>query len=186
MQVCAGFPNSYWVIPGVFAAGEYPGAVTTENAAVKLAHLLEAGIDLFVDLTEENELEPYDAILLRDAAERDPRVTYMRMPIVDMNVPMQDEMAAILDAIDSAVSAGRRVYLHCWGGIGRTGTVVGCYLVRHGYTGADALQRVAELFSVMPKSVFYRSPQTDAQCTFVREWVETDSATRLSPDASAR
>ena len=31
------------------------------------------------------------------------------------------------------------MYLHCWGGVGRTGTVVGCWLVRHGRTGDEAL-----------------------------------------------
>ena len=32
---------------------------------------------------------------------------------------------------------GRKVYVHCWGGVGRTGTVVGCYLVRQGEREAD-------------------------------------------------
>ena len=31
-------------------------------------------------------------------------------------------MQEILDAVDRALAAGRNVYLHCWGGIGRTGT----------------------------------------------------------------
>ena len=35
------------------------------------------------------------------------------------------------------------VYVHCWGGIGRTGTVVGCWLVRHGMTGDEALAEFA-------------------------------------------
>ena len=46
----------------------------------------------------------------------------------------------ILDEIDGAILNGKTVYVHCLGGIGRTGTVVGCYLVRHGIAaGGKAL-----------------------------------------------
>ena len=51
-------PNSYWVVPGCFAAGEYPGDVDPARAAKKLRRLLEAGIDHFINLTQPNELEP--------------------------------------------------------------------------------------------------------------------------------
>ena len=40
-------------------------------------------------------------------------------------------MLAVLDAIDIALCEGHGVYIHCWGGVGRTGTVVGCWLKRH-------------------------------------------------------
>jgi protein-tyrosine phosphatase len=35
-------------------------------------------------------------------------------------------MTTILDAIDESMTAGKPVYVHCWGGMGRTGTVIGC------------------------------------------------------------
>ena len=183
MRVCEEFPNSYWVGPGAFAAGEYPGSVNAEDARDKLAHLLRCGIDLFIDLTERDELKPYDAVLFQQAAEGDPRAGYLRMSICDMSVPTPAEMTAILNAIDAAMEAGRTVYLHCWGGIGRTGTVVGCYLVRHGLDGAAALKRVAELFAVMPKAIYHQSPQTHAQCAFVRDWIESGADAESSPEA---
>ncbi len=37
------------------------------------------------------------------------------------------------------------MYLHCFDGIGRTGTVVGCYLVRQGMTGNEALEQIDRL-----------------------------------------
>ena len=43
----------------------------------------------------------------------------------------------ILDKIDDDLAAGHNIYVHCWGGVGRTGTVVGCWLVRHGYATKD-------------------------------------------------
>ncbi len=63
--------------------------------------------------------------------------------------------------------------MHCWGGIGRTGTVVGCYLVHRGLTGEAALARLAAWWRTVPKSALYpRSPQTDEQVAYVLGWRE--------------
>ncbi len=40
--------------------------------------------------------------------------------------------------------------MHCWGGVGRTGTVVGCWLVRHGLDDGDAIARIATLRRELP------------------------------------
>ena len=55
--------HAYWIEPGVLIAGEYPGAQTEAEAERKLASLLDVGVRRFVDLTEEGELEPYEALL---------------------------------------------------------------------------------------------------------------------------
>ena len=58
-----------------------------------------------------------------------------------MDVPRsQQQTAGILDAIDKALEDGKNVYVHCWGGIGRDGTVVGCWLVRHVMTGRSTVE----------------------------------------------
>ena len=83
-------------------------------------------------------------------------------------------MATILDAIDDALDSGDTVYVHCWGGIGRTGTVVGCWLVRHGCTGEEALAQVAEWWMGMAKASPYRSsPETYEQRQYVLGWGES-------------
>ena len=48
-------PNSYWVIPGRFAAGEYPGHWNASESDAKLARMFDAGIDHFVDLTQSRD-----------------------------------------------------------------------------------------------------------------------------------
>ena len=91
-----------------------------------------------------------------------------------MDVPHTPaDMTAILDAIDAALDGGKAVYVHCWGGVGRTGTVVGCWLVRHGSTASDALVQVAEGWQGMEKFTPEReSPETSGQREYVRNWPE--------------
>ena len=167
-------PNSYWVRPGRFAAGEYPGAPRPREAALKLRTLLGAGIDHFIDLTEARELSPYAEIAAEEGGRLGSAVTHERHPITDVGVPGSPlEMAATLDAIDEAMADGKNVYLHCWGGVGRTGTVVGCWLVRHGMTGDGALRQIAEWWAgvekVHDKPV---SPETREQRQYIRRWAE--------------
>lgn len=172
--------NCYWVRPGSLLAGEYPGDLDEAVAVGKLSALLGAGVTFFLDLTEPYEpgrvapLQPYLSLLQTEAAARALRVTHRRMSIQDYGLPRSpSEMSAILDTLDAAVAAGERVYVHCWGGIGRTGTVVGCYLVRHGLTGHAALAQLAEWWQTVEKSAWHpRSPQTDAQVAYVRHWQE--------------
>jgi protein-tyrosine phosphatase len=78
-------------------------------------------------------------------------------------------MKAILDHIDRAITYEKMVYVHCWGGIGRTGTVVGCYLVRHGLSGPEALERLQILRRETAK--WWRSsPETDEQRAMILSW----------------
>lgn len=162
--------NSYWVVPGELAAGEYPGARSGSEARAKtkLARLLSAGIRVFVDLTEEGELQPY-ADLLRQESERiGVRAEWHRMPVPDLSVPSVSHMTSILEEIAGAIRQGKSVYVHCWGGVGRTGTVVGCYLVETGLCGADALCRLNELWQFVEKRHLKpRTPETREQEQFV-------------------
>jgi protein-tyrosine phosphatase len=172
--------NSYIVPGGRLVAGEYPGSPPsnpTSALEAKLAGLLGAGVTAFVDLTESHELDPYAPALLALAAERRAEVLHERMSIVDMNVCGPDFMRAVLDRIDGLLAEGHTIYVHCWGGVGRTGMVVGCWLVRQGMTGEAALAEVARLFGTMsPEKVrrhrAWGSPQTREQREVVRRWAE--------------
>jgi protein-tyrosine phosphatase len=134
--------------------------------------LLNAGVQTFVDLTTPDDgLTSYDPILrqlpLGALAER------IHMPIPDLRVCGDQQMRRILDAIDSALDTGQTVYVHCWGGVGRTGTVIGCWLVRHGRSGQEALAEVAELYGSMSEAKRRKhphSPETEAQRRMIARW----------------
>lgn len=146
---------TYWVEPGRLLAGGYPGYA--------LAAYEAARISLFVDLTEEHELEPYARLL--PAWSR-----HARHPIPDMGVCTPELLTATLDAIDAELANGGRVYVHCWAGLGRTGTVVGCWLARHGRGGNDPVERIAELRRELADA-WDPSPQTTQQRVLVRSWI---------------
>lgn len=168
--------NAYWVEPGRLMAGEYPGHADRDIARQRLRAYLACGVDLFIDLTTVSDpLAPYAELLQEEAQRLGRIVAYQRFPIPDLGVPESPAvMSRILDAIDGAVGAGQCVYVHCWGGVGRTGTVVGCFLVRHGATGEAALSRLNALWSTVAKR--HRKPmcpETRTQLRFVRDWQES-------------
>lgn len=166
--------ESYWVEEGHFLAGEYPGSYNPEDARRRMDAFLESGIRTFIDLTQPHELVPYEPILKEEARIYEHMAVYHRFAIRDHGNPSVQTMTLILDTIDAAIESGSPVYVHCWGGVGRTGTVVGCYMVRHGLTPSQALERVNALYKTRPQNYFLvRSPETEEQADFVRKWRET-------------
>ncbi|HXF83748.1 MAG TPA: dual specificity protein phosphatase family protein [Anaerolineales bacterium] len=167
-------PESYWVEPNRFLAGEYPGGYNDEFTRRRIDALIQTGINTFMDLTEPNENIPYTNILHEQAKIWEVNVHYHNFPIPDFRLPTPDQMKSILDAIDEALQKGQNIYLHCWGGIGRTGTTVGCYLVRHGKTGEEALRQLATWWKTVPKSVWHkRTPETPEQIEFILQWARS-------------
>ncbi|HXF97203.1 MAG TPA: hypothetical protein VNJ46_01165 [Gaiellaceae bacterium] len=126
-----------WIVPGKLLAGRHPCAWGPEGALAEVDALLRAGVTLFLDLTEEGELEPYAHLV-------PPPARTVRIPMRDFSAPPPAVLVSALDEIDAELGRGGVVYVHCWAGCGRTGVVVGSWLVRHGATPAEALRRIAE------------------------------------------
>jgi hypothetical protein len=171
------FPRSYHVFPGKFLAGCYPGDAERSVMEQQLLALLDCGIRYVINLMEEDEREyygqsfmPYENRLFELAGDRGMETQCHRFPIRDMDVPSRETMIEILDRIDAAVVRKIPVYVHCWGGKGRTGTVVGCYLVRHGLTnGKTVFDRIQELRRETADAGL-PSPETTYQRKYIESW----------------
>ena len=165
--------ESYWVEPGRLLAGEYPARYELEITRRRIDSLLELGFNTFIDLTKPDETVPYHQVLMEQADVYTVNAQHLRFPIGDFGLPTPELMKSILDMMDSQLHVGRKIYLHCWGGIGRTGTTVGCYLVRRGRSGEEALRQLAEWWKRVPKSQYHQhSPETYEQMEFIRHWEE--------------
>ncbi len=175
------YERSYWVVPGKLLAGAYPGDIVQERAEAKLHAMIAAGIRCFVDLTTKNErnlrgepLAPYDRLVRKVASTGGFKVFCHRKPITMLDVPTHEEMVEILDVIDGAVSSDLPVYVHCLGGLGRTGTVVGCWLVRHGIAAGEAALDCIQTLRRQDTLAHVPSPETAHQRRFICEWKEAE------------
>jgi protein-tyrosine phosphatase len=154
--------SSYWAADGLLA-GEYPGSWDGGAALRRLRAFADCDVSVFVDLTHPADgLEPYEMLL-------EPTARRLAHPIVDMGTTTVPHMTRILDDVDEARAAGLTVYVHCWGGRGRTGTVVGCWLMRHGLDHGDAIGRIARLRRDV-EDAHAPSPETAAQRAMVTGW----------------
>ncbi|MDD4392749.1 MAG: hypothetical protein PHQ97_08405 [Desulfobacterales bacterium] len=173
------FPHAYWVIPDRFMAGGYPGANRPDQTIDNLKCLFGTGVRLVINLMKPEELCCSRKALTDYAGYTDGvadsmgiSVDLVSMPIKDTWVPSRREMCRILDRIDRALENEKPVYLHCWGGRGRTGTVVGCYLARHGLDlQGDSLRLLQKLRKNTENSQL-PSPETFIQSELVNSWVK--------------
>lgn len=160
--------HAWWVEPNRLLAGEYPGATTPENAETKICVLLDAGIDTVIDLTTDaDRLAPYRELLCAAAENSGRTARYFAHPIPDYGVLDDAGNDAILARIHSEWDAGRIVYVHCWGGKGRTSTVIGCLLAESGFSYDEVIDRIAELRAGTRKAA-YPCPESTTQHDLLR------------------
>jgi len=169
--------HAWWVEPGRLLADEYPGARTAEKAAQKVRLLIDAGVDTVIDLTTpDDHLEPYDDVLQVAAEKAGRQVRHFAYPIPDMGVIDPKGYDEIVGRIRGEIDAGRVVYVHCWGGKGRTCTVIGWLLIGDGLDNDATIARIAELRAGTQKAID-ACPESSAQHRVLRE----RAALRLKP-----
>jgi protein-tyrosine phosphatase/GNAT superfamily N-acetyltransferase len=162
----------YWVQENRLMAGNYPWSEVPEEANFKLSVLKSKGIDAVVSLIEADELSTASKKLLSYAdAMQAAGIEVINIPIRDFSIPSVEQMQKILTTIDILIAQKKIVYIHCRGGIGRTGTAVGCWLIQKKIASpANVLEQIRQLKSESGLSVF-ESPETEEQRNFILNWV---------------
>lgn len=184
--------NSYLVHRDLnIYAGEYPGDKTEMMCKAKLSDVVRK-CSFFFDLTESGELIPYEYYLTNEGKgqihhARHKKLLHVRFPIQDSGVPESTySVTRLLDSIihigKSTEGSGDGIYIHCWGGVGRTGTIVAClyaYMLKaKGFSAESiyeqAMRSLNDSFSRCPKSKYRISPETREQKNFVWRFVQNE------------
>lgn len=152
-------------LPGKRGASiRYPGHVYDRDTAKDLAALHAAGVRRIVLLVDDEELARWGDARIIELG-RAAGVEVRRYPMRDGAPPASHEvMDAILADVDSGRAIGD-VAVACMGGVGRSGTVAACALVRGGSSAREAIDRVRAVRH--PAAV-----ETAAQQDFVHSWAE--------------
>ena len=147
--------QSYCGHNGIFA-GEYPGDRSEDIARQRVEQMYNFGVRYFIDLTEDGELCPYAHLLPEDA-------THIRFAICDRKTPTDFE----------GVEQGGKIYIHCWGGVGRTGLIMACYIATHmeNPTKTSVLAALRTYFSAMPKSSYRTTPDCRCQVQYITSFI---------------
>jgi protein-tyrosine phosphatase len=126
-----------------------------------LAKWKRAGIDTVLSLLTPDEDKDLD--LGGEASEaRTQGMEFDSFPIPDLQVPTSEaKLAEVLEKVTRTLSQGKNVVVHCRQGIGRTGLVAACLLVRKGTSPGAAVEMVSAARGI---SV----PETSAQ----RDWID--------------
>ena len=107
-----------------------------------LTTIKEANINTIICLLSETEFVEYGVPDLKQAYEEAGlEVHYLK--IMDQSVPTTEKMDEALQWLDNLLSKKKKTLIHCVGGIGRTGTLVACYLKKYdGFSTREAMEAV--------------------------------------------
>jgi len=162
--------RSYAVIPDKLYVGEIPSSTEDLILQQKIELLSQLGITKIINLTEEGETN-FKGIPLRDYSHAlTEKIEMKRMSIKDLDIPTKSEMSEILKVVREHLHSGERVYVHCWGGIGRTGTVLGCFLIEQGIL---EVEHAIPFIAFLKRNTTIRdieSPETPEQRKFILSW----------------
>jgi atypical dual specificity phosphatase len=131
-----------WLTEGQVLGCAYP------RADAALAALQAQAITLLVNLHER----AHDAARLARYDLRE-----IHLPVPDFTAPSPEQLRRGVAAVTTSVARGERVAVHCGAGLGRTGTLLACYLVQQGHSTDGAISRVR---AARPGSVETRSQET--------------------------
>ena len=173
-------PRTWWIEPGYILGGPFPGNADGSVNNGKLQTLFECGIRVFVNLQEPHEkgrngmlFPDYEPELNRLATAAGQAIEVRRFPIVDTYIPTIEQMQAIQAYLRQQRAVNKKVFVHCWGGNGRTGTVAACWMAAEGLSLHEILDTIKQRRAWDSHLAHRHSPETGRQVDFVRAWVRS-------------
>jgi atypical dual specificity phosphatase len=157
-----GIDRGDWLLPDQVLACAYP------KSATALASLQAHGITVLINLHER----PHSPSVLETHS-----LTTVHIPIADFTAPTPEQIDEGVAAIDAALAGGGRVAVHCGAGLGRTGTLLACYLVSKGVL---ARQAIGDIRQLRPGSI-----ETGEQVAAIHAYEEAIAGRHVNGDEAA-
>lgn len=187
-------PESNKVVDGIFA-GAFPGDIYDRLNQQNLIQILNAGVTKFVCLQleypagfkpnpERPDIRPYFVDVLKIIANKEnlptltapiKNISFEHLPIKDLNITEDYKILKLAKKLVEFYRQGEVLYIHCWGGHGRTGVVV-CLMIylMYGTTADEALEYCNYVHKLRVNPVQITSPQTSEQMDQVRRIINKD------------
>ena len=124
-----GKPDNFsWIIENKLAGSAIPTSIDEVQWAI------EQGVKSIVTIRED----PLDDDWVKD-------VNYLHVSSNDMGVPEFADLTYAVDFIHRRITNSEPVMVHCLAGMGRTGTILACYLIKYQKMSAnEATEKVRE------------------------------------------
>jgi len=108
-----------------------------------LSAIRDAGTDKIISLLEDEETQQLGLHNQKSLAEKT-NMQFRSFPIPDYGVPDFLDLQILITEILADLKAGKKLLVHCRGGIGRTGLICCCVMVSTGINVPDAISKVTE------------------------------------------
>ncbi len=109
-----------------------------------ISYYRSEGIDILLSLLTSPESKQIGLEQMSDLCESHD-IKFINHPIADYSVP--DDVAdfkILLQGLNAALRQGKKLLIHCWGGIGRSSLTAACLLACYGMRTKDAFDLIAE------------------------------------------
>jgi len=167
--------KSNWVVHGRILQGAYPVGKTDIEQRVVISALMRAGVSCFVNLVslqETMQLPEYSSLVSAHEKMRpkdNAKVDHVHFPISDGGTAKDNQVLPLLQDLVKRVKQNQKLYIHCYGGHGRAGTICACLLgILYELPPDEAIQRIQVYHDSRDHPGCFPSPACEGQRKQVR------------------